>query len=150
MTSARLDLLTDTQKDLLRFVQDGLTSKEIAQRLGGSHHTVNADIAAAVRLLGLRSRMQAAALLAARDAGGSYEPSYEPAAIVDGAAMVLPPAQGKGPETGFPLPIPTSGRPTNTLTIWQKALWIFALAVILALLAGGISAQLWAISQHLR
>jgi len=136
--AARAELLTEQQRIYLRLVQNGLTSKEIAKQLGGSHHTVNVQIAAASRVLGARSRTEAAAMLA--QAESSYEPSYEPDTIahqIDRAART--PSVANDPSIGrFALPVPTTGRPTNDLTSRQRVLWILVLAAVVALIVGGL------------
>lgn len=140
MADSREALLTDAQRAYLRLVHDGLTSKEIAQRLHASHHTVNAQIGVAMRVLGAASRGEAAAMLMRAEANGSYEPSYEPPAIADPSGPDT--VGGEGPvaaeSRGLPLPVPTAGRPLNDLTIWQRLLWIIALAAVIALAAGGL------------
>jgi RNA polymerase sigma factor (sigma-70 family) len=55
--------LTPRQRDILRLVQDGLTSREIAERLGIARPTVETHISAAMRKLGARTRRQALSLL---------------------------------------------------------------------------------------
>jgi len=52
--------LTDGQKDCLRLVGANLTSKEIAIRLGISHHTVNQRLDSARQKLEVENRRQAA------------------------------------------------------------------------------------------
>jgi DNA-binding CsgD family transcriptional regulator len=139
MADERFALLTDTQRTYLRLVHSGLTSKEIAQRLGGSHHTVNAEVAVAVRILGARGRTDAAAMLVAHDASASYEPSYDPGAIAVSPISEAPKTAGDRPaHTGFSLPIPTAGRPFNDLTFWQRTVWIVIIAAVVALLVGGL------------
>jgi len=140
MADTREALLTDAQRAYLRLVHAGLTSKEIAQRLGASHHTVNAQIGVAMRVLGAASRAEAAAMLAKAEAGGSYESSYEPAAIADRseADTIGGEEQAAADGRGLPLPVPTAGRPLNDLTFWQRLLWIIALAAVIALAGGGL------------
>ena len=154
MPDDRTTLLTELQKSYLRLVHAGLTSKEIAQRLGGSHHTVNSQIAVAVQLLGARSRSDAAALLIERDARASYDRSYEPQTVAE--ATPEPPllsAQDGSSYEGLLLPVPTSGRPLNKLTPMQRILWILALAAVIALIVGGlisgIIAQLEGLGRHI-
>ena len=154
MGDERLELLSEQQRNYLRCVHRGLTSKEIAQQHGGSHHTVNAEIALAMRLLGARSRAQAANMLIEAEMRSSYERSYEPPAIAETSELPVVPMPGKAPFVPtFSLPIPTAGRPTNELSFWQRTRWIVILAVTLALAAGGllsgIIAQLNALGQRI-
>lgn len=55
--------LTAREREVLDQVADGLTSQEIATRLGISASTVNSHIDAAMRRLGARTRVQAASLV---------------------------------------------------------------------------------------
>lgn len=52
--------LSEGQKECLRLVLKHMTSKEIARHLGISSHTVDQRLRYAIRILGARSRMQAA------------------------------------------------------------------------------------------
>jgi len=54
--------LTGGERQVLRLVRGGLTNAEIATRLGLSRRTVETQLAAATAKLGVRSRVQAAAL----------------------------------------------------------------------------------------
>lgn len=56
-------VLTAREREVLDLVADGLTSQEIALRLGISTSTVNSHIDAAMRRLGARTRVQAASLV---------------------------------------------------------------------------------------
>jgi DNA-binding CsgD family transcriptional regulator len=62
-----IDRLTARQKDCLRLVGEGYTSKEIGPRLGISYVTVDNYIRAALELLRVESRAEAARLLRARE-----------------------------------------------------------------------------------
>jgi DNA-binding CsgD family transcriptional regulator len=69
----KLNRLTEGQRDCLRLVLLHLTSKEIARRLGVSAHTVDNRIKAAIRVLGVSSRAEAAHLLAASEGASEYQ-----------------------------------------------------------------------------
>ncbi len=140
MDESRFAVLTNAQRAYLRFVAAGLTSKQIAQQLGGSHHTVNAEIAIAVRVLGAKTRSDAAAMLDRHEQSESYDPSYEPRALADTPAPTALPSSGSRHRTfdGFSLPIPTAGRPLNALGFWQRTMWILVIAAITALVMGGL------------
>ncbi len=55
--------LTDRETAVLRLVQEGLTSNEIAARLGIARATVESHIGSAMRKLGARTRRQAALMI---------------------------------------------------------------------------------------
>ncbi|WP_420606326.1 helix-turn-helix domain-containing protein [Novosphingopyxis sp.] len=133
-------LLTETQVDYLRLVSAGLTSKEIAQKVGGSHHTVNSEIGIAMRVLGAKSRRDAAGFLNLLSNYVSYESSYEPSAIPK--ATILSEPEGGGEKTGLiselRLPMPTKSHPINDMSVWKKTGWILVLASAVALLVGGL------------
>ena len=136
--AANIRSLSDAQRAYLRLVAQGLTSKQIAHKLGGSHHTVNAEIGIAMRVLGARSRQEAARILVRSEEAVSYEPSYEPPGVAHpappGAAMADDRERISDPQW----PIPTEQRPENTLNARQRVGWILALAAAIALLLGGL------------
>jgi RNA polymerase sigma factor (sigma-70 family) len=53
--------LTRREQDVLRLLVDGLTNRQIAERLGVSEHTVNRHVTNILRKLRLPSRAAAAA-----------------------------------------------------------------------------------------
>lgn len=154
MESGRLNLLTEQQREYLRRAGAGETSKQIAQAVGGSHHTVNAEIAIACKILGAKSRIQAAKILGELESAPSYDSSYDPPALVAPSEMNPSSAAREALEhrSWLSLPVPTSGRPTNDLTIAQRIFWIITLAAIIALIFGGllsgIIAQLDGLARH--
>lgn len=54
--------LTEREQEVLQYVMQGLTNKEIADILMITHHTVKAHVAAILRKLGVRNRLDAAML----------------------------------------------------------------------------------------
>jgi DNA-binding CsgD family transcriptional regulator len=56
-------LLTERETAVLELVGEGLTSNEIADRLGIARPTVESHIGAAMRKLGARTRRQAALMI---------------------------------------------------------------------------------------
>ena len=53
--------LTPREREVLRLLADGLTNRQIAERLVVSHHTVHRHVTNLLRKLGLSSRTAAAA-----------------------------------------------------------------------------------------
>ncbi|MDQ1153080.1 helix-turn-helix transcriptional regulator [Brevundimonas sp. SORGH_AS_0993] len=64
-TASPCDRLSDRQRECLDLAALGLTSARIGDRLGLSPRTVDEHLMAACRLLGVRTRIQAVARLAA-------------------------------------------------------------------------------------
>lgn len=64
-----VETLTDAQKQCLRLVSQGLTSKEIAQQTDLSHHTVDQYLHKAAIALGASNRREAARLLSRQEEG---------------------------------------------------------------------------------
>jgi len=58
-----LSQLTERQVDVLRYLKDGLTNKEISARLGIAEKTVKVHIAAIFKTLNVVNRTQAAKVL---------------------------------------------------------------------------------------
>lgn len=146
MDSQLVSQLTDGQRACLRGVWRHLESKEIAIELSISHHTVDARIKHAMRTLGVSTRRQAAALVAAHENLPAYQPlvSQTP----DLSETHKPPADetsAKG--AGFPAPVPTKRRPKNDLTIAQRLGWIVALTALSILALGVLLAGMVALSQ---
>lgn len=57
--------LTDREVEVLQYVMQGKTNKQIAQLLMITHHTVKAHVASIIRKIGVKNRLDAA-LMAAR------------------------------------------------------------------------------------
>ena len=62
-TPRSLAQLTDRQVDVLRYLRDGLTNKEISANLGIAEKTVKVHIAAIFKTLNVVNRTQAAKFL---------------------------------------------------------------------------------------
>lgn len=135
------------QREYLRLVADGKTSKEIAQLRGGSHHTINAEIGVAMRIMGETSRGAAAAKFATFENSDSYERSYEPDVVACTAKKAPEPDREEAGDANHHLllPVPTGKQPTNELTTWQRIGWIVAIATTLALLVGGLASGVTAL-----
>lgn len=70
--------LSGGQLACLRFVSDGLSSKQIAKELGISPHTVDQRLRLAMQTLGVDSRFAAARLVRHAESGGYQSPAYQP------------------------------------------------------------------------
>lgn len=57
--------LTERELEVVQYMKMGLTNKEIADKLTITHHTVKAHIAAILRKLGAKNRLEASMI--ARD-----------------------------------------------------------------------------------
>ena len=70
--------LTDGQRDCLRLVFQHMKSKDIARALGVSPHTVDMRLRTTMKTLSVGSRIEAARLLVALEAGGAGADAYQP------------------------------------------------------------------------
>lgn len=70
--------LTEGQRDCLRLVYQHMKSKDIARALGVSPHTVDMRLRTAMKTLSVASRIEAARLLVALEAGGAGADTYQP------------------------------------------------------------------------
>lgn len=167
MGTDQIHKLTDSQRAYLRLVHAHKSSKEIAQQLGISAHTVDKRIKEAMRILAVRSRVEAARILADSERNQSaqlgpqspdlaFPPARPSLALIDGngAHDGVGATYSIGEEAlpyrtypdggGLPLPIPTRGRPDNRLSTLQRLGWtiglIIGLAIATGLLLSGITA----------
>ncbi|MDN5913624.1 MAG: helix-turn-helix transcriptional regulator [Pseudonocardia sp.] len=60
------DMLTEREREIVAFVADGLTNRQIAEQLVLSHRTIEGHISRTLAKLGLRRRAQLAAWMARR------------------------------------------------------------------------------------
>lgn len=122
------DRLTERQKECLRLVGRGFTSKEIGPLLGISHATVNNYVGAAVDLLGARNRGEAARLFLNLDHDERFiDESLELADLADPA----PPSSATDKDGNPPFPlIPPLGGQRNTLAPEGKVYAIIKVAVL--------------------
>ncbi|WP_409020559.1 LuxR C-terminal-related transcriptional regulator [Brevundimonas vesicularis] len=86
-----VDALTERQRQCLTLASAGLTSSRIAAALGLSPRTVDEHLADACRLLGVRTRIQAVARLAAASPA-RHRPTVD--LRQEGAGSMPPPRQG--------------------------------------------------------
>jgi DNA-binding CsgD family transcriptional regulator len=173
MSRERVDRLTEGQRDVLRMVNGHLETKEIARALGISPDGVNQRIKAAMRILGVNRRRDAALILAEAEAGKHYPPLvYPPRDIAPDAEPVTFAAstesgreQGPAsigamreeqaafeavPQSGsrwFRLPLPVRGGRPGDLNALQRLGWIFGMMLLIAFAFGVFLAGMEALSR---
>ena len=160
--------LTDSQRAYLRLVLAHRSSKEIAQQFEISAHTVDKRIKEAMRILGVRTRIEAARILSVAEAlpeRRALGPQTPDLALADVSTPDVQSAGGGGVGGGFvayderrmaglrlqdgdglPLPLPLFARPSRKLTLWQRAGWMIGLIIALALATGILLSGLMAVS----
>ena len=171
----RVSRLSDGQRLCLVFVDQHLSSKEIALKLGISPHTVDQRVRLSLQILGVEKRGEAARMVALA-MRTSNDPAYQrlihqPPYIDDA------PAPGHqdgavghqirqidragetslgGIETeqrpanrwaSLPLPLATRSQPSNELSVGVRLLWIVLIAVGAAFSAGMYLAGLESLSR---
>ena len=120
MVIDRFDRVTEAQRECLRLVLTRRNSKEIAQELGISSHTVDKRLERAIATLGLTSRFDAARMLGDYErASGTYEPFvYQSPDIVPPAAPSEPqpprPQKPMTPDPVHPEPSPMPAPPPDS------------------------------------
>jgi DNA-binding CsgD family transcriptional regulator len=170
MDAERLNKLNEAQRICLRMVFMHMSSKDIARELGISPHTVDQRLKAAIQILGVDSRVEAARLLARAEGGATYQPLvYQSPDIAEVASQApihsLVDREGNQgqsdhamrenqaafrmalsqPRPALPLPLARGDR--NDLTTGQRLGWIVAIAIAVALSFGAILAGLDALSR---
>jgi DNA-binding CsgD family transcriptional regulator len=154
----RIARLSQGQLDCLRLVDQHLSSKEIANELGISPHTVDQRIRGALQILGVERRAQAARMIALNC--GPYQrlihqSPYIEAATEPGQSEATVRNQirhadraGKAGLAGFEteqnptswsslqLPIATRSNPRNEMSIGHRLLWIVLIGMGAAFSAG--------------
>jgi DNA-binding CsgD family transcriptional regulator len=159
----RIARLSLGQRQCLELVNQHLSSKEIALRLGISPHTVDQRVRQALQILGVDKRGEAARLVAGAENGD--DPAYQ--RLIHQPPYLDPmPAPGHqdgaishqirhadragepGPvgieteqkladrQASLPLPIATRSHPTNEMSIGFRLLWIVTIAIGAAFSAG--------------
>jgi DNA-binding CsgD family transcriptional regulator len=173
MSRERVDRLTDGQREVLRRVNRHMETKEIARELGISPDGVNQRVKAAMRILGVGRRRDAALMLAEAEGQPHYQPLvYQPQDI---AFESDPATFGPSTESGreqvpasigamreeqaafkavpqlrprrlrLPLPI-WGGRPSD-LSALQRLGWIFGVMLMIAFAFGVFLAGMEALSR---
>jgi DNA-binding CsgD family transcriptional regulator len=173
MSRGRVDRLTEGQRDVLRMVDRHMETKEIARALGISPDGVNQRIKAAMRILGVNRRRDAALILAETEAGEHYQPLVylprdialhaEPATVEasnesgqeqgpasNGAMREEQAAFQAVPQPGssrFRLPLPIRGGRPGDLNTLQRLGWIFGAMLLIAFAFGVFLAGMEALSR---
>ena len=156
--ASRVARLSSGQLDCLLLVDQHLSSKEIANELGISPHTVDQRIRQALHILGVERRTQAARIVARHH--GPYQrlihqsPHIEPATGEPhpDAAIRLQirhaDRAGRALDAGFnteqrpaarpflQLPFATRSNPRNEMSVGQRLFWIAMIAIGAAFSAG--------------
>ena len=168
----RVAKLSTGQLACLQLVDQHLSSKEIAQELGISSHTVDQRVRGALHTLGVERRSQAARMVA--QAAGPYQRLIHQSPHID----PTPPADhqveavsnqirhadrvGKVDPSGFiteqrsgdhrpslHMPFATRSHPSNEMSVGQRLLWIVLIAIGAAFSAGMYLAGLESLSRLL-
>ena len=137
MDDDRPSQLTARERECLRLVANGRSSKEIAASLGISPHTVDLHVKRAIKALGAASRRDAARMLESHE----QLPLDPVRGLVTQSQQLAEPPENAAPsfsfrnERGLALSFPflRQGRQTNDLTSMQRIGWIGALALLLLL-----------------
>jgi DNA-binding CsgD family transcriptional regulator len=175
--AARVARLSAGQIDCLRLVNLHLSSKEIANELAISPHTVDQRIRGALHILGVERRSQAARLVAQFGGAqsGSYQRLIHQSPHIPGDAQSGQPdpavriqirhadrageAGGAGFRTeqravafgpSLPLPFATRSNPRNEMSVGQRLFWIVIIAIGAAFSAGMYLAGLESLSRLLK
>lgn len=139
MVTGTIDQLTARERDCLRLVGRGMSSKEIALALGLSPLTVDGYLKEAVRTLGVSGRREAARVLASHE-----EPSPqaeiappqnlggEPGDLAETvhSGVPLPPKRSEA-EPRFRIPFLRQGKQINDLDPLNRLMWIVGLALLM-------------------
>ena len=174
-TRDRVARLNKGQRVCLNLVNQHLSSKEIALKLGISPHTVDQRIRQALHILGVEKRGEAARMVAAASSERDEAPYQR--LIHQASYSDAPPAPGHqhgavshqirhadraggsspvGIETeqrpadrwtSLPLPLATRNRPTNEMSVGLRLLWIVTIAIGAAFSAGMYLAGLESLSR---
>jgi len=157
--AGRIARLSPGQLEVLRLVDQHLSSKEIGVRLGISPHTVDQRIRTANRLLGVARRQDAARLVATaqpyqrlihqspyidptpqsdhQDGAISFQIRHADRAVGIGDDEVFETEQGATqPRSSLVLPWSTRSKPRNELSLGQRLLWILGIAMGASFSAG--------------
>ena len=156
----RVARLTPAQLDCLHLVNEHLSSKEIAIRLGISPHTVDQRIRGSLQTLGVERRSQAARLVsnfpgeyqrlihqspyietarASGDQGGAVSNQIRHAGRAgeaQGNSGFQTEQRSEQPWSSLQLPFATRSHPRNEMSVGLRLLWIVVIATGAAFSAG--------------
>ena len=159
----RIARLSRGQRECLELVNQHLSSKEIALRLGISPHTVDQRVRQAIHILGVEKRGEAARLVATANPSddAAYQrlihqppyldpvptPGHELGAVSHqirhadragepGPVGIETEQRPEDRRASLPLPIATRSHPTNEMSIGFRLLWIVTIAIGAAFSAG--------------
>lgn len=155
---SRIARLSPGQLDCLRLVAKHFSSKEIANELGISSHTVDQRIRQSLQILGVERRAQAARIVA-QESGPYQRLIHQSPHIAAHAATGHPEAAvsqqirhadraGKAGDASFLTeqrpalwpslqpPFATRSNPRNEMSVGQRLFWIVAIAIGAAFSAG--------------
>lgn len=140
-----LERLTERQKECLRLVARGYTSKEIGRQVGISPATVDNHVRAALDTLQVENRAEAARLLVAAEASQPLTSQPQPLAEIPSDAAVH---GASGPaRRWWQNMVPPLGGSRNSLTAEAKFFAIIRVAVLgfssLTILTIGVAVLLW-------
>ena len=172
MNTDRLGKLNDGQRACLRMVFMHMSSKDIARELGISPHTVDQRLKAAIQILGVDNRVEAARMLALAEGGRAYQPLVyqSPDIAGPGSAAAIPflvdhgdadsrsdramredqaafDAAFRQPHKPIALPLPVGGAKPDDLKPWQRLGWAIAIMFGVALTFGIFVAGLEGLSR---
>jgi DNA-binding CsgD family transcriptional regulator len=174
----RVARLNEGQRQCLALVDQHLSSKEIALRLGISPHTVDQRVRQSLQILGVEKRGEAARLVAAVMRDG-HDPVYQrlihqtpyidaaaPPDHQDGAVShqirhadraggsslvgIETEQRPAGSWASLPLPFATRSQPANEMSVGVRLLWIVLIAIGAAFSAGMYLAGLESLSRMIR
>jgi DNA-binding CsgD family transcriptional regulator len=171
---SRIARLTEGQRQCLALVDQHLSSKEIAVRLGISPHTVDQRIRQALQILGVERRGEAARLIANATAEGTapYQrlihqsphidatppPRHEEGAVSHlirhadraggiSSSGVISEQKPAGRWLPLQMPFATRNQPSNEMSVAARLLWIVLIAFGAAFSAGMYLAGLESLSR---
>lgn len=143
----RIDILSDRQKDCLRLVGRGMSSKEIAIETGLSPNSVDTYLKAAMSSLGVANRRDAARLL------GSHEASQHLGSPTPAVAAVLARPQSGATIVGGGagmLSLPLLGGRPNHLSAAAKTFAVLRIAAVSAVVVVAIALLIVALFRTFR
>jgi DNA-binding CsgD family transcriptional regulator len=174
----RVARLSDGQRLCLALVDQHLSSKEIALKLGISPHTVDQRVRQALQILGVEKRGEAARLVAAAMRDGrdpAYQRLIHQSSHIDAAAAadhqdgavshqirhadraggsslvgIETEQRPEGSWASLPLPFATRSQPANEMSVAVRLLWIVLIAIGAAFSAGMYLAGLESLSRMIK